>query len=195
MKFDRRFPCVSETRRTLRVFVGDDRVNKPQRVRAFGAATRAGVWWFGWIPRLRFAPRGMTVTALRVGVGGGRVKSPNGASHESPGHRPGNRGDRREQALKGRSNVSESISRSRSLGMKGPPLQGLNVFAWDEFPRALPWAGIGPRLRRSNAGRCLVVWVDSATTLRSARNDCDCASGRVFQRAVTSATGLVSPQV
>jgi hypothetical protein len=44
MKFDRRFLGVSETRRTL----------------------RAGVWWSGWIPRLRFAPRGMTVTALRV---------------------------------------------------------------------------------------------------------------------------------
>jgi hypothetical protein len=40
--------------------------------------------------------------------------------------------------------------------------------------------------RGCNAGRCLLVWVDSATPLRSARNDCDRASGRVFQRAARS---------
>jgi hypothetical protein len=137
MKFDRRFLGVSGTRRTLRV----------------------GVWWSGWIPRLRFAPRGMTVTALRVGVGGGRVKSPNGASHENPGQRPGNRGDRRERALKGRSNGTEPILRLRSLGMNGPPLQGLRILHGTNSPRALPWAGIGPHLRCCNAGGCLVVWL------------------------------------
>jgi hypothetical protein len=44
MKCDRRILGVSETRRTF----------------------RASNWWSGWIPRLRFASRGMTVAALRV---------------------------------------------------------------------------------------------------------------------------------
>jgi hypothetical protein len=103
MKFDRPIPGVSETRGSLRIGVGGGQVNKPQR-----RCNAVGVWWSGWIPRLRFAPRGMTVTELRVGVGGGRVNKPQ---------------------------------------------------------------------RRCNAGRCRVVWVDSATALRSARNDRDCASG------------------
>jgi hypothetical protein len=34
MKFDRRFPGVSETGRTLWVFIGDGRFNKPQTGRA-----------------------------------------------------------------------------------------------------------------------------------------------------------------
>jgi hypothetical protein len=102
MKFDRRFLGVFETRRW------------------FGLVS--GV--VGWIPRLRFAPRGMTLTALRVafsmgGQSGLKRNSPKGADYESPGHRPGNHGDRREQALKGRSNAPEP--RSRSLGMSGPP--------------------------------------------------------------------------
>jgi hypothetical protein len=77
MKFDRRFLGVSETRRR------------------FGSVSGGlGVWWSGWIPRLRFAPRGMTVSALRVaffmgGQSGLKRNSPKGADYESPGHRLG----------------------------------------------------------------------------------------------------------
>jgi hypothetical protein len=60
MKFDRRFPGVSETRRRFGLVSGVVGQTSPN-----GAAARAGVWWSGWIPRLRFAPRGMTGTALR----------------------------------------------------------------------------------------------------------------------------------
>jgi hypothetical protein len=73
---------------------------------------------------------------LFVGFRSG-VRSPKGASHASPGQRPGLALIRRHPALKGRSNrYSMASARCRP----GPPLQGFG--RWAANPRALPWADI-----------------------------------------------------
>jgi hypothetical protein len=71
--------------------------------------------------------------------------SPNGADYESPGQRPGNRSGPTEPALKGRSNLSEAISRSRSLGLgtNGPPFQGLGFFHVSKIPGRCPGLELG----------------------------------------------------
>jgi hypothetical protein len=123
MKFDRRFPGVSETRRTLPVCVGGGRVNKPQ---------------------------------------GGEPRKPRATPWEP--------------WRSERTSPERAIQLARSafafVGNEWAAPSGLGNSSWDESPRALPWAGIGPRLRRYRADRCLVDWVDSATALRYRADRC-----------------------
>lgn len=69
----------------------------------------------------------------------GRLPSPKGASHASPGQRPGSKPAHKVQALKGRHKHPRTTRRWRTMVS---PLQGSGCIG-SGGPRALPWAMAG----------------------------------------------------
>jgi hypothetical protein len=71
--------------------------------------------------------------------------SANGATHTSPGQRPGKNAPRLFQALKGRPKPSAYGAMRIAKPAEWIALSGLGSF-FHASPRALPWAGIGRRV-------------------------------------------------